>query len=77
MSRIIVDRRIMHGKPVIRGSRIPAGVVVGALAGGMSYEEVCSDYDIEVEDIRACLPYAAGILSEEQVFELSEVEEDV
>lgn len=77
MSRIIVDRRIMHGKPVIQGTRIPVSVVVGALAGGMSYEEVCSDYEIQVEDIRACLQYAAGILSEEQVFELSEVGRDV
>ena len=34
--RIIVDPEIMHGKPVIKGTRIPVYVVLNLLAGGMS-----------------------------------------
>ena len=38
--RIVVDPAICHGKPVIRGTRVPVAIVVGSLAGGMSFEEV-------------------------------------
>ena len=32
--RIVIDPNICHGKPVIRGTRVPVTVVVGSLAGG-------------------------------------------
>jgi uncharacterized protein (DUF433 family) len=38
--RITIDPAICHGKPVIRGTRMPVSIVVGSLAGGMSFEEV-------------------------------------
>jgi len=41
--RIVIDPRICHGKPVIRGTRMTVAQVVGSLAGGMSFEEVERD----------------------------------
>jgi len=40
MERIVVDPKIMHGKPVIKGTRVPVEVILGSLISGMSYEEI-------------------------------------
>jgi uncharacterized protein (DUF433 family) len=53
--RIVIDPKICHGKPVIRGTRMPVALVVGSLAGGMSFEEVQREYDLGIGDIRAAL----------------------
>ncbi len=55
--RISIDFAVCHGRPVIRGTRVPVAVVVGSLAGGMSEEEVGREYDITVPDIHAALAY--------------------
>lgn len=64
--RIVIDPAICHGKPVIRGTRTPVAIVVGSLAGGMSFDEVEREYDLTAEDIRAALDYAAGLVDQEQ-----------
>ena len=56
--RIVIDSEICHGKPVIRGTRTPVTVVLGALAGGDGFEEIQKDYEITAEDIRACVAFA-------------------
>ena len=56
--RIILDPKICHGKPVIRGTRTPVTVILGALAAGDSFETIQTDYDITAEDIRACIAFA-------------------
>jgi uncharacterized protein (DUF433 family) len=56
--RIVVDPAICHGKPVIRGTRVPVAIVVGSLAGGMSFEEVEHEYGLTADDIRAALGFA-------------------
>ncbi|RJQ27689.1 DUF433 domain-containing protein [Candidatus Parcubacteria bacterium] len=58
---------VRHGKPVIRGSRVPVDIVLGPLAGGMSFKEVCEDYEITEEDIRATIECAAGIVANEEI----------
>jgi uncharacterized protein (DUF433 family) len=65
--RISVDEEIRFGKPVISGTRVPVDLVIGKLAGGMTYEEVIAEYDISREDILAVLDYAAKMLSSEEV----------
>jgi uncharacterized protein (DUF433 family) len=55
--RVVIDPSINHGKPVIRGTRVPVTVVVGSLAGGMTFEEVQREYDVSAEDIRAALRF--------------------
>jgi uncharacterized protein (DUF433 family) len=65
--RIVVDEKVRFGKPVIKGTRVPVEVVVGKLAGGMTFEKVMEEYDLTKEDILAALNYAAQILSQEEV----------
>ena len=65
--RISVDKRVRFGKPVIAGTRVPVELILGKLAGGMTYEEIISEYKITLEDILASLHYAANVLSEEDV----------
>lgn len=62
LSRITVDSEICHGKPCIRGMRYPVEVILDLLASGMSGDEILDDYpDLEREDIRAVLLYAARL----------------
>ena len=58
--RIVIDTEIQHGKPVIRGTRVPVARIVGGLAGGMSEEEVMREYEVTREDIRAAIDYASA-----------------
>ncbi len=55
--RIVIDPKICHGKPVVRGTRMPVAQIVGSLAGGMSFEEVEREYDLTRDDIRAALKF--------------------
>lgn len=57
--RVSINREILGGKPVIRGTRVPVRVLLGALAGGDSIQEVCDSYRVAPEDVRAALAYAA------------------
>jgi uncharacterized protein (DUF433 family) len=68
--RINIDPKIMGGKPVIKGRRIAVEVLVGALAGGMTVEEVCEEWAVSPEDVRAALEYAAELVAEETVHAL-------
>ncbi len=63
--RILIDPTICHGKPVIAGTRVPVAIVVGSLAGGMSFEEVQREYGLLQEDIRAALAFAGALVEEE------------
>jgi uncharacterized protein (DUF433 family) len=60
-NRIVLDPSVVHGKPVIRGTRLPVTVVVGSLAGGMTFEEVQREYDVTAEDIRSALKFVAEL----------------
>lgn len=63
--RIVIDPAIHHGKPVIRGTRVPVTVVVGGLAGGMTFDEIEREYDITAADIRAALKFVAELAEQE------------
>jgi uncharacterized protein (DUF433 family) len=65
--RITIDEKVRFGKPVIKGTRVPVDLILGKLAGGMTYEEVMSEYALTREDILAALDYAAKRLSDEEV----------
>ena len=64
-NHIVIDPKICHGKPVIRGTRVLVAIVVGSLAGGMSFEEVQREYDLTADDIRAALKFAGQLVEEE------------
>ncbi|MCL6473396.1 MAG: DUF433 domain-containing protein [Firmicutes bacterium] len=40
MKKVIIDNDIQHGQPIIEGTRIPAVVILGALAEGMTAEQI-------------------------------------
>lgn len=65
-SRVVIDPKVCHGKPVIDGTRTPVAIVVGSLAGGMSFEDVQREYGLTIEDIRAALKFASELLEKEQ-----------
>ncbi len=67
LKRIVIDSRVMAGKPVIRGTRITVDMILELLAAGMKPEEIAEDYNISLEDIRAALLYAARVLGREEV----------
>jgi len=67
--RIVIDPEIRHGKPVIKGTRVPVDVILGSLAGGMSVEEVAKEYGITKEDVLAAIEYAAKIVANEEIKE--------
>ena len=63
--RIAIDINQMGGVPCIRGLRIPVATVVGMVADGMSNVEILEAYpDLEEEDIREALYYAAEAIRE-------------
>ena len=61
--RVTVDPHIVHGAPVITGTRVPVSIVIGSLAGGMSMEDVMGEYALSKEDVEAALAYAADLVS--------------
>jgi len=61
-NRIVIDSEIHHGRPVIRGTPLPVTIVVGSLAGGMSFAEVERDYDITADDIRDALRFVMELV---------------
>ena len=69
--RISLDPKVMTGKPVIRGTRIPVELIVRMLAQGISESEILREYPrLKPEDIRAALAYAAEVLADDEVFAL-------
>lgn len=58
--RITIEPGKRGGKPCIRGMRITVYDVLDYLAGGMSEDQILTDFpDLERDDIRACLAFAA------------------
>ena len=65
LKRIVLDPKVMVGKPVIRGSRLTVQYVLGLLASGATSQEILEEYpDLQSEDIQACLLFAAEALNE-------------
>lgn len=66
--RITVNPRQMGGVPCIRGLRIPVATVVGMVADRMTEEDILKAYpDLEEEDIREALRYAAESVREREL----------
>jgi uncharacterized protein (DUF433 family) len=67
-TRITVRADQMGGVPCIRGLRIPVATVVGMVAEGMSNQEILEAYpDLEAEDVREALRYAAEAVREREL----------
>ena len=64
--QIVIDPNICHGKPVIRGTRMPVSLIIGSLAGGMGFEEVEREYNLTRANIRAALKFAGELVDQEE-----------
>lgn len=67
-TRITVQPDQMGGAPCVRGLRIPVATVVGMVADGMSEPEITATYpDLETEDVREAIRYAAEAVREREL----------
>jgi len=72
LQRISVDPKVMLGKPVIRGTRIPVELILRMLAQGTPEADILREHPrLQAEDIRAALAYAAEVLAQEDVLPLT------
>jgi uncharacterized protein (DUF433 family) len=66
--RITVNPKQMDGLPCIRGLRIPVATIVGMVADGMADAEILTAFpDLEQEDIREALRFAAEAVREREL----------
>ena len=67
--RIQVSPGIHSGRPCVAGSRIPVEDVLELVAEGIPFSEIIRDYypDLQVEDIQACVRYAAQVVAAEDL----------
>ncbi|MDZ7363108.1 MAG: DUF433 domain-containing protein [candidate division KSB1 bacterium] len=73
LHHIFLNPKIMVGKPVIRGTRIPVELIIKMLAQGISEKEILREYPrLKKDDIKAALAYAAIVLGNEEVFAVVE-----
>jgi uncharacterized protein (DUF433 family) len=71
LKRVTLNPRVMAGKPVLRQTRVPVGLIVRMVAQGVTREEILQDYPrLEPDDIQAALLYAAAVVAGEEVFAL-------
>lgn len=65
-ARIEVNPQIHHGRPVIRGTRVPVVRILGCLAEGMTHADTAAEYGVSVDDVVAVLDYAAELVEQTQ-----------
>ncbi len=67
--QIVIDPKVLVGKPVIKGTRIAVEFVIDLLGRGWTVEQILQEYDhLTREQIQACLAYASEVLKSEQVY---------
>jgi len=71
LDRIEINPKVMLGKPVIKGTRIPVELILRKLSEGATEEELLDAYPhLSHEDIQAALAYAAKTLAYEETITL-------
>lgn len=64
LNRISINPKVCFGKPCVRGRRIWVSLVLDFLASGMAIEEIMQEYDLERDDVLACIGYGAEMSRE-------------
>jgi len=66
--RIEAKSSVMMGKPCVKGTRIPVYLLLEKMAAGETTEQLLTAYpQLVVEDLRACLEYAAALAADEVI----------
>ncbi len=69
LDRIVTDPRILAGKPVVKGTRIPVEIIIQRLADDLDTKTLFEDYPrLTKEDVKACLVYAQELIEEDVEF---------
>jgi uncharacterized protein (DUF433 family) len=79
MAKIIVDPKILGGKPIIAGTRIPVYLILELLASGLTEDEIIKDYypHLTKESIRAAARYSAQVVKGEEIHFLEQKRDKV
>jgi uncharacterized protein (DUF433 family) len=65
---VVMDPQILHGKPVLAGTRVPVALVLGQMAGGVGFEELEREYGVTRAQAQVALAYAAQLVAPESVY---------
>lgn len=64
LERIVLNSKVLAGKPVIRGTRLSVEYILNILARGATITEIIEEYqDLNPKDIQACILFASKSLS--------------
>ena len=73
LNRIVLDPKVMVGKPVIRGTRLTVDFILNLLAHGTTEVDILNEYKgLEIEDIQACFLFATKFLKNTDFMPLME-----
>ena len=66
---LTIDPAVCHGKPVIRGTRIPVHLILELLEGGNSIKDITTRIypELSVDQVKAALHYSSSILRQEEL----------
>ena len=71
---IIANPKVMCGKPVIKGTRIPVYLILNLIASGYDFDRIIKAYpELTKESIKAALEYAQIVLQNEEIFTMPEL----
>ena len=67
---IEVNPRILAGKPIVKGTRIPVYLVLDLIASGYTFQKIVEAYpSLTVEDVKAAVEYAASLLKNSETID--------
>ena len=72
-NRITIDPKVLSGKPIFKGTRIPISIILKMLRDGASFQKILEEYPrLNEEDIKAALDYSIFIIDhpEEEIINL-------
>lgn len=71
LNRIVINPKIMVGKPVVRGTRIPVELILKKLGQNMDIKEILEDFPrLTIDDIKAAVMYAESLVENTEIFPL-------
>jgi uncharacterized protein (DUF433 family) len=64
--RISIDPQVQHGRPVIKGTRVPIIRLLACVGSGMSLQETAEEYRVTIEDVAAAIDFASELVEQAQ-----------